>query len=82
MDEAKERMLEMNDCGEEYKLEQVRFILGSDFDRDHRNTYSRCTLLGHRIQSRLPGFRFLMTIEIQNPNAKVFKEGEGRVIKL
>ena len=34
MIETKERMLEMNDCGEEYKLEQVRFILGSDFDRD------------------------------------------------
>ena len=27
-------MLEMNDCGEEYKLEQVLFILGSDLDRD------------------------------------------------
>ena len=41
MIETKERMLEMNDCGEEYKLEQVRFILGSDFDRDHNHTSSK-----------------------------------------
>ena len=30
------------------------------------------TLLGRRIQSRLAGFRFLTTIEIQNPNPKIF----------
>ena len=41
MIETKERMLEMNDCGEEYKLEQVRFILGSYFDRDYGNTSSK-----------------------------------------
>ena len=38
MIETKERMLEMNDCGEEYMLEQVRFILGSDFDRDNHTS--------------------------------------------
>ena len=44
MIETKERMLEMNDCGEEYKLEQVRFILGSDFDRYHNHTSSKVLL--------------------------------------
>ena len=39
MIETKEQMLEMDDCGEEYKIEQVRFILGSDIDRDLKDTY-------------------------------------------
>ena len=33
-----------------------------------------CTLLGRRIQSRLPGFRFLMTIDIQNSMPKILKD--------
>ena len=39
MIETKEQMLEMDDCGEEDKIEQVRFILGSDIDRDLKDTY-------------------------------------------
>ena len=52
------------------------------FVEDVRNDKSRYILGGRRIQSRLPGFRFLMTIETQNPNPKIFKEGQGIVIKL